>query len=137
MTANKKPVKKLTAKSRKTEAPPSDEIILYDAELAEDDVFQQPPVVICPPSTNNSSESHNSSSSQWAIIGKTVGIIAGLLAAGFGIITGYAWIKEDITKDSKTEIQAIRCAQNEIFKCTINKCSSKELLEKHSECFNK
>jgi hypothetical protein len=136
MTANKKPTKKLIAKSRKTEAPLSDEIVLDDVELVEDDISPQPPAAIRPPSTNNSSESHNSSSPQW-VLGKNVVIIFTLFATGFGIITGYAWIKEDITKDSKTEIQAIKCAQNEIFKCAINKCSSKELVEKHSECFNK
>jgi len=44
MPVNKKPTKKLTAKASKTEAPPSDEIVLDDAELAKDDAAQQPPI---------------------------------------------------------------------------------------------
>ena len=52
MPLNKKPAKKLTVKSSKTEAPPSDEIVLDDAELAKDDVAQPAAPQPQHPSTN-------------------------------------------------------------------------------------
>ena len=79
----------------------------------------------------------NGSKVDFVIIFKIIGVIITLCGGAFGLISGYVWIKEDITKDFRVEVQAIKCAQNEIFKCNISKCSPKELLEKHSDCFNK